>query len=520
MPSGSSEAGSKPKPFSIALSSDSSRRSTPTPSSQKPAPFGTRNLSSRTRKFGDHDSGSEDEAEPVPEEVTGFDHQAGGAIITNKRVKTEKQPLIIKVETRNKWRDKLQAQTQTARRSLLPAEVQAQRQREANGTTDSTTEVEAPEVKFGLSYAEPSSDVVTGPAPQGHSGNGENGEHTVEQVSTTAEGSEVKPLSQDEVALQALIRESKGEQAESKRSDLVITARPKDRKPSSAYDETKSFRRDIDSRPAPASLSAYNAVPVEEFGAALLRGMGWKEGQPVGRGNYGDTELTPRVPERRAGYHGIGAKDISGKGGDAEVELGAWGKAAMRKARNDGEGLYTPVLMKSKKTGELITEDEFKDLSTKAKEKEGADDWRERRDRNLLKSGRDTEKDRDRRRDFDRDDYDDDQSSRDYRRRTESGSSTDRDRDRDRGKDRDRPRKRHYDDRLDRDSDREKDRSSSRHHRDRDRHRDREHKSTRDREDDRSRGSDSGRDRTRDRDRDRDRDQDRDRRRDYERSNR
>ncbi|KAK2820063.1 hypothetical protein FQN49_007758 [Arthroderma sp. PD_2] len=518
MPPGSSEAGSRPKPFSIALSTDSSRRSTPTPSSQKPAAFGSRDLSSRSRKFGDHDSDSENETEPAPEEVTGFDHQAGGAIITNKRVKTEKQPMIIKIERRNQWRDKLQAQTQSARRSLLPAEVQAQRQREANGATDSTKEVDAPEVKFGLSYAEPSNDAVAESAPEGDSRSNGNGDHAVTQIPTAVEESEVKPLSQDEVALQALIRESKGEQAESKRSDLVITARPKDTNASSAYDETKSFRRDIDSRPAPASLSAYNAVPVDEFGAALLRGMGWKEGQPVGRGNYGNTAITPRVPERRAGYLGVGAKDISGKGGNAEVELGAWGKAAMRKAKDDGEGLYTPVLMKSKKTGELITENEFKELSAKAKEKDATDDWRERRDRNLLKSGRDTDKDRDRerRRDYDRDDYDDDRLSRDSRRRIESGSSTDRnrDRDRDRGKDRDRHRKRHHDDRPARDSDRDKDRSGSRHHRDRDR--DREIRRGRDRDDVRSRGYDSGKDRARDRDRDRDRD----RRRDYDRSSR
>ncbi|KAM5438261.1 DNA primase large subunit Spp2 [Microsporum ferrugineum] len=505
---GSSEGGSKPKSFSIALSTDSSRRSTPTASSQKPAAFGTKALSSRTRKFGDHDSASEDEAGPISEEVTGFDHQAGGAIVSNKRIKTEKEPLTIKIETRNKWRDKLQARTQNARRSLLPAEVQAQRRREANGTTDATAEVDAPEVKFGLSYAEPHAEAVNSSATSGDLE--KNGNSPVE-VSMTEEA-EMKPLSQDEVALQALIRESKGEQAESKRSDLVITTRPKDRNSSSAYDETKSFRRDIESRPAPASLSAYNAVPVEEFGAALLRGMGWKEGQPVGRGNYGNTPITPRVPERRAGYLGVGAKDISGKGGDAEVELGAWGKAAMRKAKNEGEGLYTPVLMKSKKTGEIITEEEFKELSEKTKEKNSQDDWRERRDRR----GRDTDSDCDRKR---RRNYDEDgRPSRDPRRRIKDSSPEDRYRDKD--KDRDRNRKRYPDDRPDHDSDREKARSGSRRHhernrdRDRDRDRDCESRRGRDREEERSRGYD------RDRDGDRDRDRDRDRRRDYKRSRR
>lgn len=30
----------------------------------------------------------------------------------------------------------------------------------------------------------------------------------------------------------------------------------------------------------------------------------------------------------------------------------------MRKAKNEGEGLYTPVILKSKKTGEIITEED------------------------------------------------------------------------------------------------------------------------------------------------------------------
>jgi hypothetical protein len=30
-------------------------------------------------------------------------------------------------------------------------------------------------------------------------------------------------------------------------------------------------------------MEDYERIPVEEFGAALLRGMGWKEGQAIGR---------------------------------------------------------------------------------------------------------------------------------------------------------------------------------------------------------------------------------------------
>jgi hypothetical protein len=34
-----------------------------------------------------------------------------------------------------------------------------------------------------------------------------------------------------------------------------------------------------------STLEDYEDVPVEEFGAALLRGMGWKDGQGIGRGH-------------------------------------------------------------------------------------------------------------------------------------------------------------------------------------------------------------------------------------------
>lgn len=32
-----------------------------------------------------------------------------------------------------------------------------------------------------------------------------------------------------------------------------------------------------------ATLESYEAMPIEEFGEALMRGMGWSEGRPVGR---------------------------------------------------------------------------------------------------------------------------------------------------------------------------------------------------------------------------------------------
>ena len=39
--------------------------------------------------------------------------------------------------------------------------------------------------------------------------------------------------------------------------------------------EAESFKRDMAALPDEASLEQYERMPVEDFGAAMLRGMGW-----------------------------------------------------------------------------------------------------------------------------------------------------------------------------------------------------------------------------------------------------
>ena len=364
--------------------------------------------------------------------------------------------------------------------------MQAQREAEKRGAGEGggegvvNTEREGPSLEFGLKFAQREQALDE-----------DGGDVAMVDATSATEAAETetkKPLTEDEIALQSLVRESNGD-GEGRRSDLVIGATPQDNE-GHGQDEMTSFRADVASRPDPAGMDEYAAVPVEEFGAALLRGMGWREGQPVGRGKYGAADngktngAKARIPERRPGYLGIGAKDVPGKnGGGAEAELGAWGKSAMRKANRDngasGEGLYTPVLMKQKKTGELITEAEFKVLAKEGggggegKNEKKEDDWRERRDRNLEKS------ERDKRRDYDDDDNDDyDRGRRASSRRDRSRSSGDKDQENRRRKrhDDDEGRDGGRDDRYYRDREKYRDRDSDRKHRDSRRHRERDGK--------------------------------------------
>ncbi|PGH32880.1 hypothetical protein GX50_04292 [[Emmonsia] crescens] len=466
---------SKPKPFSISLSSTSQKKK-PSPSSSTSTTKSTNGPSSasskptsetlarRPRTFQDHDSDNEDNGHqaPVAEEVTGFDREAGGAISAHRRAEQEKKPLIIKVESKNNWQER---PWQRKRRglNLLPREVRAQREAERSAAAGvsagaAAAEVEGPSMKFGLSLADKSEMKDVRMVDTGDVEGEKKEEDTQLEVPEN-------PVTQDEIALQALLRESKADGEETtRRSDLVIPGKRKERdedeygdedygSEEERFDETKSFRADVASRPDPASLADYSAIPVEEFGAALLRGMGWKDGEPIGRGKYGNsnanakattTGLKGRIPERRSGYLGIGAKELPSKdkgGSGSEVELGAWGKSAMRKAKKPGEGLYTPVLMKNKKTGEMITQQEFNQLvkggGPGAAKKDEEDSWRERRDRNLQLNGRDRDMDRDRDRDHRSErDYEDGSGESDGHKSRGNGSGTSghKDRDRDRRK--------------------------------------------------------------------------------------
>jgi hypothetical protein len=47
--------------------------------------------------------------------------------------------------------------------------------------------------------------------------------------------------------------------------------------------EKKLFKTDMSNRPDVSSLADYDDVPVEDFGEAMLRGMGWSKGKSLGK---------------------------------------------------------------------------------------------------------------------------------------------------------------------------------------------------------------------------------------------
>ncbi|KAJ5232347.1 hypothetical protein N7468_005303 [Penicillium chermesinum] len=328
----------------------------------------------RPHQFGHDDDSDEEDKAPVHEAVAGFDTHTGGAITADGKAVAEKGPLVITVASKNNWRDRAGTNMKRGKKNLLPKEVQAMREAERNGQSyGDNVEVEGPSMAYGLSFAKKEK----GP-------DGKDQDQPMADARPDVEAPEpTKPLTEDELAIRELIRETNGEVE--RRTDLVIGPSNRGDGETPRYDETSSFRMDFETRPESATLDQYNAIPVEEFGAALLRGMGWKDGQSAGRGNYGSEKgvKKPVVP-RRPGFLGIGAKDSSG-GKGAETELGAWGKSAMRKASRkqggegskgpDTEGVYLPVMMRSKTTGEYITEEELADMKKKAAAQPDKDEW-------------------------------------------------------------------------------------------------------------------------------------------------
>jgi len=330
------------KPFSISISSKIKTTAilpTKTPLNGRKRPH-----SSLADDSESDDDGSRNRASQL---ISAFDHTAGGAIGVGSP-EPVKQPLVIQSQKNKNWREESRRKRG---KNLLPAEEQAARQ---GRLVEGNEGIRGEEEIYGLTVVKRKD---------------ENGDAPMVDIKEVIMA-EKKLKTADEEALEALLEGKK-------KSDLILPAIRNgddfDTRFAERANEDDDFKTDVASRPDSASMDDYAAVPIEEFGAALLRGMGWKDGDVVGK-NKGQSSK-PRVVERRPALLGIGAKEVP----DGLEELGAWGKGAKKK------NMYTkglaPVLLKNSVTGEMLTEEELK--AKKEKEQMVEVDWRERRDRNL-----------------------------------------------------------------------------------------------------------------------------------------
>ncbi|PAV24016.1 hypothetical protein PNOK_0108400 [Pyrrhoderma noxium] len=352
---------------------------------------------------------SDEEEEGVGEIITEFDQQRLNG-------KKDKGPLVIPALANRDWREV--ARKRKAVEMFVPASGAAKIGADGSvgglGTTDTINS--GPELS-GLVKMEKKMKMDVDAT-----------EGTVTQEVTAS--TVVHTETDDQRALRALIAEANGEHDSS--NDLVIPSIPlNDGDLFRPKDEADAFRRDVVTRPDQASLEDYERVPVEQFGAALLRGMGWKPGQAASRTRTGPVE--PYLPESRPALLGIGAKEKEA------LDDGSTSKKPTRPERR-----YVPVIKKERE-GSGRDSGRSSRRSSRSPEPERRDRDKDRnRDRDR-DSDRRREKDRDyeRRRDKDRD-YDYDRDYRDRRREYESDRdrTKEKDRRRDKGRDRDYDRER------------------------------------------------------------------------------
>lgn len=368
---------SNPKPSVKGFSLTSKSTSKPGAKSlSKPSPassLGKRPRSTFAADNSDSESDSDGGKRGKHEVVTAFG--AEGAIKQSE--KPPEGPLVIPKLGNRDWRGEARARMGKGK-NLLPAEVQAAQEaarleREGKGEKREGIDVvnsKDGEIKWGLSVRKKEDKAELTPAEEDKH---EDTNGKVEEAPETA-----KPKTADEEALEALL----GERKDKKGPDLIIPASvAEDTGPLSEID---AYRRAIASAPDASTLEDYERVPVEEFGAALLRGMGWK-------GPSADGKSAVKEVKRRQNLLGLGAKELK----DAE-ELGAWVQKSDVKRLNGG-GDRRPE--RRPKASEYKREKERRD---ERREEKGGGSYRRDRERERERDdGRDY-RDRDRERDRDR----------------------------------------------------------------------------------------------------------------------
>ena len=321
------------KPFSLSFGSKP-KASAPSKVNPKKRPY-----SSLAADGSDHD----DDRESKSVLVHSFDRSAGGAISTGS-AKQPKVPLVIAGLKNKDWREQAR---KNRGKNLLPEEEQARRA--ADRSADAGGEESRP--SFGLVIPQRFGEENEGGSP-------------LDKIPNAIE----QPRTDEEEAIDALM-------GKPKKSSLVIErSHAEPNVPVTHLTEGDAFKRDFATLPDAPSLADYDAIPAtEDYGVAILRGLGWREGEAIGR-KKGVKPVQLRQLERRGPLLGLGAKEVP----EGLEELGAWGKGA-KKNRIDRS--YNPIVLRNARTGEMLTEEELK--ARKDENKSVAEDQQARSDKDV-----------------------------------------------------------------------------------------------------------------------------------------
>lgn len=240
---------------------------------------------------GDSDSDREDDRNSGRHEAISSFGPNGASGSHDRTDRAESQPHRFVVERlpNRDWR----SQVKGRRRGRLPHEAEAPQNGEAREVEPADKDKD---IQWGLSIRQSAKDKGEGGASDSESrtDRANDARHSSEDV--VEQDAE---WSADQRALDALL----GNSTTPSRDAAVIP------RLSPRVTEDDAYQRDVQEAGEVSTLEDYESMPVEEFGAALLRGMGW-DGKHKGK---------IHEVKRRANLIGLGAKELKG----AE-DLGAW----------------------------------------------------------------------------------------------------------------------------------------------------------------------------------------------------
>jgi hypothetical protein len=241
-----------------------------------------------------------------------------------------------------------------------------------------------------------------------------------------------KPMTLEEQALQAILAGDQSIESDAARAQREMVIQSEADRLIQPMSETDALQRDLDALPEESTRDDYQNVPIEAFGMAMLRGMGWN---PKDESN---TKI--HIPKARPGQLGLGATPMSeiippshdkkSKREDKAKRGGrgfnASGIMIKKEINGDGSGSVTPAGSGSSRRP---SPDYDSEASKRRRRDDDYDSSRESR-------RRDGNRDHDRDRGGDRYETEDERARRKAKERERERGRDDRDRDRNRDRER------------------------------------------------------------------------------------
>ncbi|RYP65421.1 hypothetical protein DL770_008997 [Monosporascus sp. CRB-9-2] len=240
--------------------------------------------------YHDSDSAEDDELGGRHEVVTTFGANGAENDAERRGLKVSKgqgaaAPFVISGHKNRDWKSEARARKTN---NLLPHEVQAQAENQASKETDPADQDK--QIKWGLTVTKKERAEIST-----NSDEAAEEKHNLPEQKTERDNDATKqPNDVEGEAMDALL----GKKRKSARDFVIKDASGREESP--RISEQDVYRRGLEEAAEVSTIEEYDAIPDGEFGAAMLRGMGWK-----------GEERAPKPKEhvRRPHLMGLGAKE-------------------------------------------------------------------------------------------------------------------------------------------------------------------------------------------------------------------